>query len=1391
MRSSTLKKFIDRLYACSVAASLSILTIPLSVGPARAMDTDIFNARGTAGAAPNVLIVLDNTSNWARSNQDWPGGIVQGQSEVDAIKTAINNLPGSINVGLLEYVTGGPATDDGGYVRFAVSPMGQAQGADATTNRNNFSSVLTTIYDNINAPNEKTSKNVSYGNLMYDAHNYFAGATPFALSSSVVSSLADSRGYTSNYTKFKSPLSAATSCGNSYIIFIGNTASSGPKTDSSANTTALANLGGNTTQMKLPVYSETEITRSTALGYSSSCYTSAPTGTPTDYAAQCSGDDSAYDDCSFSSTDRVNTLATCPTGQTRYSVVSTVPGSTTTGTPVTSTSTITGTTTFFYAQKENVPSSDKVLSCPGNTIEESGGVTTKTNYTCGTVTVGSAGTPGTETVGAETAGVVPTKTALSNSCYSKVGNGSGQWSKNGPDYGTDMACPSSATTPFTTGQPSTSTTTNYTCEYEGQLSSNATGCTGSNKKVTVTRTGTSKSKITTKNYKFDLSRTVTKTVTTSTTSASVSTPLGNTFACYRSQPSGTPTDFACRTGETCTYSTPTTTGGFCPSGYRYQVLGNFESDVLAPTGTFQSDTKPLNSDEWARFLNEKGVPAPSGQSSTFQTISTYTIDVYNEKGNAAQSGLLAGMARAGGGKYFAANNQAAIVTALNSIFSEIQAVNSTFASAALPISSTNRSQNNNEVYLGMFRPDPTAHPRWFGNLKRYKLGVFSGSTDLADSTGAQAASGTTGFITPCAVSFWTTSSGGSYWYDTTNDLNRIFITDAATAGTAWQPAGNNSKYAKGGCNDTSNGGIYDDKPDGANVEKGGAAQMLRNLSSRNIKTLSGSSLVAFNTTNVTGISADSTVNANIVNFIRGEDVTGEISGAASTAKRPSIHGDVIHSKPQPVDYGGSTGTIVFYGAGDGAYRAIKGSTGEELWSFVAPESYSGLQRLLDNTPLIQTPSPTPPGGTAVAGATPKEFFFDGSSGLYQNQDSSKVWIFPSMRRGGRMLYAFDVSNPAAPIFKWKVGCPNQGNDTGCTSGFTGIGQTWSTPTVGFVPGFSDTTPVVVVGGGYDTCEDADTASVSCSSPKGAVVYVLNADTGALIKSYATGGKSIASDPTLVDINLDGTLDAAYVADTGGNIYRLDFSSTSGYATLNKEQWTLRKVAYTNGGSRKFLFQPAVLPYKGSVYMAIASGDREHPLSVSYPYTSPVTNRFYIYLDDPARTTATDLDGSGMTNYSDASLVNCSSAKILPGGATTGWYMDLTANGVGEQGVTSALIIGGMASFSTNRPLASASSCTNPLGEARGYWVNLLNSSGAINVSGTCGGVRSNTFIGGGLPPSPVVGVVTIDGTPQAIVLGSAQRNSTAPSSSLSGQQVRPPISGKRNRIYWRTDADTR
>jgi Tfp pilus tip-associated adhesin PilY1 len=282
---------------------------------------------------------------------------------------------------------------------------------------------------------------------------------------------------------------------------------------------------------------------------------------------------------------------------------------------------------------------------------------------------------------------------------------------------------------------------------------------------------------------------------------------------------------------------------------------------------------------------------------------------------------------------------------------------------------------------------------------------------------------------------------------------------------------------------------------------------------------------------------------------------------------------------------------MFYGSNDGFFRAVRGSDGKELWAFVAPEHHSKLKRLKDNQPLIAYP-------TVATSITPtpqkKDYFFDGSAGLFQNADNSKIWVYTTMRRGGRVVYAWDVTNVTSPVLKWRVGCPNLTNDTDCTTGFSQIGQTWSFPNVALVKGFSTATPLVIIGGGYDSCEDTDTSSPSCSTEKGNRVYVVNGDTGAAVATFTTD-RAVAGDVTLIDRDFDGYADHAYAADTGGNLYRIDFVDPTTLATRASGSWTITKIARTNGAGRKFLFGPAALPASGKVYLSLTSGDRERPL----------------------------------------------------------------------------------------------------------------------------------------------------------------------------------------------------
>jgi type IV pilus assembly protein PilY1 len=456
-----------------------------------------------------------------------------------------------------------------------------------------------------------------------------------------------------------------------------------------------------------------------------------------------------------------------------------------------------------------------------------------------------------------------------------------------------------------------------------------------------------------------------------------------------------------------------------------------------------------------------------------------------------------------------------------------------------------------------------------------------------------------------------------------------------------------------------------------------------------------------------------------------------------------------------------------------------------LWAFVAPEHHGRLKRLADNGPLITYPN-TPP----TVPSQKKDYFFDGSIGVFQNADNTQVRVFPTMRRGGRMLYAFDVTAPTAPALMWRVGCPNLTDDVGCTTGLSGIGQTWSFPNVARIKGLNGgNDPVIVMGGGYDSCEDADTSAPSCGAgAKGKKVYVIDAATGGLLASFDTL-RSVAADVTLIDRDFDGLVDHAFVADTGGNLYRVDFVDPLTQAPLAAGGWAIRHIARTNNpvaAGRKFQFAPAVLAaaQPDRVFIALGSGDRERPLEGNYPFVENIVNRFYMFVDVLSTSGApVDLDGATMANFT--SNTTCATTLST---SLQGWFMDLNT-GRGEQTVTSATIFGGLIFFSTNRPVPPVpGQCGNNLGEARGYAVNLLNASGAADTEAICGGERSGVFLGGGLPPSPVVGRVPINGRPVTVMIGGIQRSGGA-SSPIGAQRVRPVITQKRLRTYWYTHGD--
>jgi hypothetical protein len=258
--------------------------------------------------------------------------------------------------------------------------------------------------------------------------------------------------------------------------------------------------------------------------------------------------------------------------------------------------------------------------------------------------------------------------------------------------------------------------------------------------------------------------------------------------------------------DTCSCGAPTTATGCSGAKVKYSVLGGVTTTAVTPAGSTAPPAvnKTRYADEWTRFLYLTDVNAAAGQ----QNVTTFTIDAFNAKQDADQTALLYSMAKSGGtgsSGYYAAKNKNDLVFALGDIFAKIQATNGTFASASLPVSAASRTVNANEVYLGIFRPDEAAKPLWYGNLKRYQIGNFGGSFNLADKSGAQAVNPLTGFLDNCATSWWTEDSG-KYWWGVTSNPPPIGACPASPK-NPFDP--------------------YSDAPDGPLVEKGSVGEIIR------------------------------------------------------------------------------------------------------------------------------------------------------------------------------------------------------------------------------------------------------------------------------------------------------------------------------------------------------------------------------------------------------------------------------------------------------------------------------------------------------------------------------------------------------------------------------------
>ncbi|EMT7418475.1 pilus assembly/adherence protein PilC, partial [Neisseria gonorrhoeae] len=158
--------------------------------------------------------------------------------------------------------------------------------------------------------------------------------------------------------------------------------------------------------------------------------------------------------------------------------------------------------------------------------------------------------------------------------------------------------------------------------------------------------------------------------------------------------------------------------------------------------------------------------------------------------------------------------------------------------------------------------------------------------------------------------------------------------------------------------------------------------------------------------------------------------------------------------------------------------------------------------------------------------------------ITDDQDRQKhFFMFGAMGLGGRGAYALDLtkidSNNLTDVSMFDV---KDGDNNGKNRVKVELGYTVGTPQIGKT---QNGKYAAFLASGY-----AAKDIVSSDNTTALYVYDLGNGSGSLIKKIEVqGGKGGLSSPTLVDKDLDGTVDIAYAGDRGGNMYRFDLSNS--------------------------------------------------------------------------------------------------------------------------------------------------------------------------------------------------------------------------------------------------------
>lgn len=715
------------------------------------------------------------------------------------------------------------------------------------------------------------------------------------------------------------------------------------------------------------------------------------------------------------------------------------------------------------------------------------------------------------------------------------------------------------------------------------------------------------------------------------------------------------------------------------------------------TLTGSSGCSPTNSDEECAYTLSRFMNVNDQSSSVTGTNSVKTYTIAFDLTESGPVNFLKNLASVGGGEFKSASSATELASAFQEIVNEIISIDATFVSPGATVNQFNRLTHREDIYFSLFRP--LKKPKWPGNVKKYQLN--GNPVAIRDADGITAVDPDTGFFKPTSRSFWGSTDDGSI------------------------------------------------------VDQGGAANQIPAVASRKVYTYlpgaSGASTTLSNSvnalsesnTNITSAmlgAADLAERNNILKWARGVDVNDWDEDGDTSEVRHQL-GDPLHSVPLLVTYGGTVDnqdTTLFVGTNEGYLHAIDTDTGEEVFSFVPKELLGNLKLFYDDSSLLSS-------SRYGLDGSPVAWIYDAN---FNNQIESgdHVYLYIGMRRGGRNLYALDVTSRTSPKILWTI--------EGGTGDFAELGQTWSKPQRTRIKINDTIKDVLIFAGGYDTSDDSITKRVDSASTMGNAIYMIDAKTGDLLwKASETVNASdglslsdmtyaIPSDVNVIDLDLDGLADHLFVGDMGGQVWRFDIHQGNSASSLVSGGVIADFAGDTAADFRPFFYPPSVALFQvgGAVKFGISlgSGLRPHPVS-----DMTVNNRFYTFFNDLTLSSYTKVTETDLT---DRTLLDTNVIE------NNGWYIRLT--NTGEKVLANPLILNNQIFFTTFEPASTTTNCSASAGTARLYIVNALNGNATVdlNDSDSLDAIddRSQGLATGSIPPSPKV-FFTDAGSPTLII----------------------------------------